>query len=125
MCATERSAGQHNLLFDIKRFTNPRHTHYIYDYDEKNVLQSFRSFYRRLSRDSGFDISSHRFRHTLATELMKSPDRNLKLVKDLLGHCNVRTTMKYIELDMEVAGSALEQGFVLHTGIIITFSVGP
>ncbi|SMB48042.1 hypothetical protein SPRA44_640178 [Serratia proteamaculans] len=33
--------------------------------------------------------------------------------------------MKYIELDMEVAGSALEQGVVLHTGIIITFSVGP
>jgi site-specific recombinase XerC len=56
---------------------------------------------------------------------MKSPDRNLKVVMDLLGHCNVRTTMKYIELDMEVAGSALEQGGVLHTDITITFSVGP
>lgn len=104
-----------DLLFDVKRFTNPRNTHYIYD--EKNVLQSFRSFYRRLSRESGFDISSHRFRHTLATELMKSPDRNLKLVKDLLGHRNVSTTMEYIELDMEVAGKALEQELVLHTDI--------
>jgi site-specific recombinase XerC len=78
-----------------------------------------------LSRESSFDISSHRFRHTLATELMKSPDRNLKVLKDLLGHRNVRTTMKYTELDMEVAGSALEQGVVLHTDITITFSVGP
>ncbi|WP_420919259.1 site-specific integrase [Yersinia bercovieri] len=92
-------------------------------YDEKNVLQSFRSFYRRLSRDSGFDISSHRFRHTLATELMKSPDRNLKLVKDLLGHRNVSTTMEYIELDMEVAGKALEQELVLHTDITATRSL--
>ncbi|QUY47656.1 site-specific integrase [Serratia plymuthica] len=121
MRATERGAGQHDLLFDVKRFTNPRHTHHIYD--EKNVLQSFRSFYRRLSRDSGFDISSHRFRHTLATELMKSPDRNLKLVKDLLGHRNVSTTMEYIELDMEVAGKALEQELVLHTDITATRSL--
>ncbi|MGP0921632.1 site-specific integrase, partial [Serratia sp. CY81166] len=63
MRAIERGADQHDLLFDVKRFTSPRNTHYIYD--EKNVLQSFRSFYRRLSRESGFDISSHRFRHTL------------------------------------------------------------
>ncbi|WP_243390147.1 site-specific integrase, partial [Klebsiella aerogenes] len=121
MRATERGAGQHDLLFDVKRFTSPRHAHYIYD--EKNVLQSFRSFYRRLSRESGFDISSHRFRHTLATELMKSPDRNLKLVKDLLGHRNVSTTMEYIELDMEVAGKALEQELVLHTDITATRSL--
>lgn len=121
MRAIERGAGQHDLLFDVKRFTNPRNTHYIYD--EKNVLQSFRSFYRRLSRESGFDISSHRFRHTLATELMKSPDRNLKLVKDLLGHRNVSTTMEYIELDMEVAGKALEQELVLHTDITATRSL--
>ena len=97
------------------------HTHYIYD--EKNVLQSFRSVYRRLSRESGFDISSHRFRHALATELMKSPDRNLKRMKDLLGHRNVSTTMKYIELDMEVAGKALEQGLALHTDITATRSL--
>ncbi len=113
--ATERGAGPQDLLFDVKRFTTPQHTQYVYK--EKNVLQSFRSFYRRLSRESGFDISSHRFRHTLATELMKSPDRNLKLVKDLLGHRNVSTTMEYIELDMEVAGKALEQELVLHTDI--------
>ncbi|CVA53381.1 Tyrosine recombinase XerC [Serratia marcescens] len=119
--AIERGAGQHDLLFDVKRFTNPRNTHYIYD--EKNVLQSFRNFYRRLSRESGFDISSHRFRHTLATELMKSPDRNLKLVKDLLGHRNVSTTMEYIELDMGVVGRALEQELVLHTDITATKSL--
>ncbi|CAE1141672.1 site-specific integrase [Serratia rubidaea] len=113
--AMERGAGLQDLLFDVKRFTTPRHTQYVYS--EKGVMQSFRSFYRRLSRECGFDVSSHRFRHTLATELMKAPDRNLKLVKDLLGHRNVSTTMEYIELDMEVAGQALEKELVLHTDI--------
>ncbi|MGG4626818.1 tyrosine-type recombinase/integrase [Serratia odorifera] len=113
--AIERGAGLQDLLFDVKRFTTPRHTQYVYS--EKGVMQSFRSFYRRLSRECGFDVSSHRFRHTLATELMKAPDRNLKLVKDLLGHRNVSTTMEYIELDMEVAGQALEKELVLHTDI--------
>jgi hypothetical protein len=36
MRATERGAGLHDLLFDVKRLTSPRHAHYIYD--EKNVL---------------------------------------------------------------------------------------
>jgi len=116
--AMARGAGLQDLLFDVKRFTTPRHTQYVYS--EKGVMQSFRSFYRRLSRECGFDVSSHRFRHTLATELMKAPDRNLKLVKDLLGHRNVSTTMEYIELDMEVAGKALEKELVLHTDITAT-----
>ncbi len=120
-CASERGAEPNDLLFDVKRFTTPPQK--LYSYDEKKVLQSFRSFYRRLSRECGFDISSHRFRHTLATELMKSPDRNLKLVKDLLGHRNVSTTMEYIELDMEVVGSVLEQELVLHTDITATRSL--
>ena len=118
--ATECGAGLGDLLFDAKRFNWPGSQPYTYN--EKSVLQSFRSFYRRLSKECGFDISSHRFRHTLATELMKSPDRNLKLVKDLLGHRNVSTTMEYIELDMEVAGKALEQELVLYmdTGTLRT-----
>lgn len=37
--AIERGAGQHDLLFDVKRFTNPRNTHYIYD--EKTFCSHF------------------------------------------------------------------------------------
>lgn len=110
--AREHGAGSQDLLFDVRRFTTPRLTQYVYD--EKSVQQSFRSFYRRLSRECGFDISSHRFRHTFATELMKSPDRNLKLVKDVLGHRNVSTTMEYIEMDLEVTGQTLEDELSLY-----------
>lgn len=115
--ATECGAGPRDLLFDVNRFIGMKNKPYVYN--EKKVLQSFRSFYRRLSKECGFDISSHRFRHTLATELMKSPDRNLKLVKDLLGHRSVTTTMEYIEMDMEVVGKTLEQELILHTDVAV------
>ncbi|MBH3156827.1 site-specific integrase [Serratia ureilytica] len=113
--ATERGAGPNDLLFDVNRFTCPKGMQYVYD--EKSVHQSFRSFYRRLSRECGFDVSSHRFRHTFATELMKSPDRNIKLAKDMLGHRSVSTTMEYINMDLDVAGQVLEEELALYTDL--------
>ncbi|EWH23898.1 site-specific integrase, partial [Pseudomonas aeruginosa] len=43
----------------------------------------------------------HRFRHTLATDLMKAPERNIHLTKCLLNHSNIQTTMSYIEADYD------------------------
>lgn len=74
-------------------------------------------FFRRLSKECGFTVSPHRFRHTLATELMKSPERNLQLVKDLLGHRSVSTTMEYVELKMDIVGKTLEAELSLHTDV--------
>ncbi|WP_230479529.1 site-specific integrase [Izhakiella capsodis] len=53
-----------------------------------------RSFFTRLTKECGFKVGPHRFRHTLANELMKSPDRNLAVVKRLLGHRSVSTTLE-------------------------------
>ncbi len=49
------------------------------------------------------------FRHTLATELMKAPDRNLQMVRGLLGHHSIATTMEYIDINLDIAGRALER----------------
>ncbi len=43
----------------------------------------------------------YRFRHTLATDLMKAPERNIHLTKCLLNHSNIQTTMSYIEADYD------------------------
>ena len=83
----------------------------------QDALQKIRSFFRRLSKECGFTVSPHRFRHTLATELMKSPERNLQLVKDLLGHRSVSTTMEYVELKMDIVGKTLEAELSLHTDV--------
>ncbi len=103
-------------IFDLSRLSVPHPSRLSrYQYDINREKQQLRSFFRRLSRECDFAVSPHRFRHTVATTLMKSPDRNLPLVKRLLGHCNVATTMEYIDLDMEVTGKTLERELGLYT----------
>ncbi|EGJ1407768.1 tyrosine-type recombinase/integrase [Salmonella enterica] len=68
---------------------------------EPMSLQTMRGFFRRLSKECGFKVSPHRFRHTIATKLMKSPNRNLQAAKNLLGHSSVNTTLEYVENDVD------------------------
>lgn len=65
-------------------------------------------FFTKLGKQCKFKISPHRFRHTIATELMKSPERNLYLVKELLGHSSLDITMQYIEPDIEQIRNIIE-----------------
>lgn len=111
--STALGAGSGDYLFDVNRIQLKHHV----AWDATRVHQKTRSFFRRLSKECGFKVSPHRFRHTLATELMKSPERNLQLVKDLLGHRSVSTTMEYVELKMDIVGKALEAELSLHTDI--------
>ena len=60
-------------------------------------------------------MSPHRFRHTLASILMSTPERNLHLVKNMLGHQNVSTTMGYVEMNLEIAAQALEHELEVFT----------
>lgn len=111
--SAELGAGKNDYLFDVNRIHLNRHV----TWDAAKVHQKIRSFFRRLSKECDFAVSPHRFRHTLATELMKSPERNLQLVKDLLGHRSVSTTMEYVELKMDIVGKTLETELSLHTDI--------
>ncbi|MBT0726029.1 tyrosine-type recombinase/integrase [Rosenbergiella australiborealis] len=113
--STEFGARSEDYLFDVNRIQLSQQV----TWDADTVHQKTRSFFRRLSKECGFAVSSHRFRHTLATELMKSPERNLQLVKELLGHRSVSTTMEYVELKMDIVGKALEAELSLHTDIMV------
>lgn len=109
----QNGAEPGDALFDVNRFLWT-------EFERKNLppvasLQPVKSFFRRLSKECGFQVSPHRFRHTLATELMKSPDRNLQMVKGLLGHRSVTTTMEYIDINLEVTGRTLESELGLYT----------
>ncbi len=81
-------------LFNVNRFS--RHYHG----KEMNIDQ-VESMYRKLTDKIGVRITPHRFRHTLATDLMKQPERNIHLTKSLLNHSNIATTMNYIEVDYD------------------------
>ncbi|MDC9595051.1 site-specific integrase, partial [Xenorhabdus sp. IM139775] len=103
-------------LFDLSRLRFRYHGRVTsYNYEREN--QHIRSFFNRLSKACGFAVSPHRFRHTLATELMKAPDRNLQLVRCLLGHRSLATTMEYI--DMDIAGKTLESELAVYLDLSV------
>ena len=106
-------AKNSDFLFDVRRITSKKKN---YTYNEEKAPETIVIFFRRLSRECGFAVTSHRFRHTLATELMRAPDRNLMLVKDLLGHRSVSTTMEYVVMDVDIVRMTLEQEIVAFAG---------
>jgi site-specific recombinase XerD len=46
------------------------------------------------ARESGLNVSCHRLRHTMATQLLNA-DANLATIQDLLGHSQITTTQRY------------------------------
>ncbi|MBC8946855.1 recombinase XerD [Xenorhabdus indica] len=50
---------------------------------------------------------------------MKAPDRNLQLVRCLLGHRSLATTLEYIDIDMEIAGKTLENELAIYLDISV------
>ncbi len=62
-----------------------------------------------LSDCIGVTISPHRLRHTIATELMVEPERNVLLVKELLGHTVLSTTMLYVSTPTEAIRNLIDQ----------------
>lgn len=89
-------------LFNVNRFS--RHYHR----KEMNIDQ-VEAMYRKLTDKIGVRMTPHRFRHTLATDLMKQPERNIHLTKSLLNHTNIATTMNYIEADYDHMRAVLHE----------------
>lgn len=67
------------------------------------------AMYKKLTDITGTRMTPHRFRHTLASDLMKQPERNIHIAKALLNHSNIATTMEYIETDYEVIRDVLNE----------------
>ena len=94
-------------LFNVNRFSdhfNPRMSKLMGVDRVSNVFEY-------ISKRIGIQVSPHRFRHTLGTDLMKQPDRNLHLVKELLGHTDIRTTLEYVEPDINSIKHLLDNRF--------------
>lgn len=90
---TARSLGfrPNDQLFNVTRFGT--HRYKLKTMQDANVSNCF----RELGALLGFPVSPHRLRHTLGTNLMRQPEKNLHLVKEILGHSDIRTTLEYIE----------------------------
>lgn len=99
---------------------SPRHLHSAYvvcnvqgePYDE--VKRSFHTAYRKAGIE---DFRCHDLRHTFASHLVMN-GINLKTVQHLLGHKDIRMTLRYAHLSREhlqTAVGTLERGFDVGT----------
>lgn len=98
-------------LFNVNRFS----IHY------RSVVMNtdqVEGMYRKLIAKFGVRMTPHRFRHTIATDLMRHPERNIHLTKSLLNHSNIATTLGYIETDYEVMRAVLHERSVSQGAII-------
>lgn len=64
---------------------------------KKMTEEQLSGFFRNLSDKSKVSISSHRFRHRLASDL--SSNTHIKNVQEVLGHRDVKTTLEYVSSD--------------------------
>jgi len=100
--ARNLSFSKADQLFNVNRFSS----HY------RSVIMTVdqvEAMYKKLVATVGIRMTPHRFRHTIATDLMKQPDRNIHVTKTLLNHSNMATTMEYIEPDYEVMRMVLNE----------------
>ncbi|MBI6748970.1 site-specific integrase [Pseudomonas syringae] len=89
-------------LFNVNRFSGHYHR------QEMNSHQ-VEAMYKKLTAMTGVRMTPHRFRHTIASELMTLPERNIYLTKKLLNHSNIATTMDYIEPDYDMMRAVMNE----------------
>ncbi|MFD1260359.1 tyrosine-type recombinase/integrase [Entomomonas sp. E2T0] len=102
--ATIKGFNQSDQLFNVNRYTLKARKNLT----EEMTLDRVSNVFEFISKKVGSRITPHRFRHTLGTDLMKDPDRNLHLVKELMGHTNIKTTLEYVEPDIKMIKQALD-----------------
>ncbi|UMZ10612.1 tyrosine-type recombinase/integrase [Pseudomonas sp. MPFS] len=92
--ASSQGFSGQDQLFNVNRFS-------IHYRSKTMNIDQVEGMYKKLTSAFGIRMTPHRFRHTLATDLMRQPERNIHLTKTLLNHSNIATTMSYIEADYE------------------------
>lgn len=91
--------GENCQVFNVTLY-NPN-----YRTDVMTVSQ-LSGFFRRLTKQVGFPVSAHMFRHTMATEIAKSGQ--IKELQEILGHSDVRTTLtSYVHPQIEALRNSM------------------
>jgi site-specific recombinase XerD len=85
------------LAYLAKRSSKARGLFLVQKGPMRGKSLSVRGIQKRIeyyARKSSLDVSCHRLRHTMATQLLNA-DANLATIQDLLGHGQITTTQRY------------------------------
>lgn len=81
------------------------------DVYEVRTVKGEKVIYKRVLRDESLPYTNfHTLRHTAATWILKKTN-NLRITKEILGHADIKTTMKYAHVMDEEKRQALETVF--------------
>lgn len=81
------------------------------DVYEVRTVKGEKVIYKRVLRDESLPyMNFHTLRHTAATWILKKTN-NLRITKEILGHADIKTTMKYAHVMDEEKRQALETVF--------------
>ena len=88
----------------------PHNNIYVFTYKGRPIKEIKNSWRSACARANIEYQSFHTLRHTLATWLLRDTN-NLRLVKDVLGHKSIQTTIKYAHLSTDARAEALSHLF--------------
>lgn len=81
-------------IFNITRFNSKYH-------GSLTNVDQVSGFYKRLAKKTGITVSTHRFRHTMASQIGNSPNANILALSNILGHSDLKITRQYVEMDLK------------------------
>ncbi len=97
-----------DLWYELKRLEKRSEWVFPSPNDPESHLKSVRHPFARLLKESGIkSLHFHDLRHTAATYMLKN-GADIKTVQEILGHADVKTTMRYLNPLEETKRSALE-----------------
>jgi site-specific recombinase XerD len=88
------------LAYLAKRFSKAKGLFLVQKGPMRGKPLSVRGIQKRIeyyARESGLNVSCHRLRHTMATQLLNA-DADLASIQDLLGHGQITTTQRYCQV---------------------------
>lgn len=94
-------ARQTRDIYDRQVFSLPLFSRYRKRFVRDEMIESnVQAFFKRMSKVVGQPISAHRLRHTTAT-IIVNEHKDLKNAQKLLGHTDIRTTLEYVEENLD------------------------
>lgn len=97
-----------DAVFSILLRQGPRENGPVFKYQGKRI-NSFRTAWAGAKRRAGVSIRWHDLRH-IAASRMVAAGVDISIVKEILAHSEIKTTMRYVHHQPDALASAMERG---------------